>query len=390
MRLLALAAATLLVASAAVLAASDHARGADERAEHGKGKAHLENAHLKWNATSPAAREKGMARAEERGLFAKLTLDAAGNVAGRFVTAHLAADTLHAFTVHDGNASIPFFSAIAWGSPVEGEVLGSVLHMPGDAVSGMLHNNPTAQLQLHADGGATVTFTLAGGANATATGKQEARVNAGGIHGHVLAHNGTLVAGNGTVTVTLQPGGMAMFRAHPGKMDGTLLHAENRAITKGLMGATVRIVDGGGEALQETDGGEVEATPTAIGNGTVELTIGSEEHAGKLVTLVFDAGTFPAERADQLRVLLDGEALPRAANAEALVDEARDAVVTSTAGGQVFVALRFEHFSSYALAIEDPTTAPSGGEHADTPLAPWVAAGALLAALALALRRRQA
>lgn len=347
---------------------------------------HLHQSMTHWDNASAGAREKGMARAEQHGLFARLTLDADGYVAGRFVTAHLASDTLHAYTVVDGQP-IPFFSAITWSDPIASpRVTGSVLHLPGAGVSGMLHNNPTAQLQFHADNATTVTFHLATNATATLSSAQEARVLAGGIHGHVLAHNGTVTFDNATATVVvhLEAGGVAMFRAHPAKTDGALLHAENRAFTHGLMGATVRIADGGGEALEESDGGDVDATATSISNGTVQLTVGSEQHAGKLVTLVFDAGTLPASRLDALRIRLDGRDVPRA-QPDALVDQNRTAAHVSAAGGQVFVALRFEHFSSYALSIEDPTQGPTTN---GTPALPAFAALAVLALGAALLRRR--
>lgn len=374
----------------------------------------------RWDHMESARRDAALARAESHRMFAKFSYEAStGQVTGRFVAFHLAAaqGAIHDVRILDGANSTSFLAGVtpsSFSATTAPRVTGAVLHVPGANVSFMAHNNPTGGIQWHARANVTLTFALATGATVGFNESREVQVRAGTIHAHILTNgNASIQVAGSTVTVRLAAGEAAMFRAHPASQETTVLHGENKAFKGRTLGASVRIADGGGVALQDDTPITVGVETRTIRAGRAEMEVSSEHHGAQVVFLTFDAETLTPRNAANLSVELSGT--------KAVVLPSVDAVLAApglaafvrgdAALGTVQVVLRVPHFSSYTLAVTDlsipapgATTSPGSSPAATTsgavsPSGTTTAKGspapaaallalAVLAAAAVVLRRR--
>jgi len=323
----------------------------------------------RWDNMSADHREKGLERAEQHGLFARLSYDAStGMVDGRFLHAHLVASsaTFHDYTTRDVLGNHTFFAQIAPSAFTPNgtvRVTGSVLHVLGTGLTVLVHNNPTGTFQARAEGGpVTLTFTLAAGTTIQNQTAREVKIGAGDVHGHLMTNGNASIAVSGsTLTVTLAAGDSAMFRAHPTGMDADLLHSQNKAFENRLLGTTAGIADGDGQALDDATEDGAAAEPTDIGAGHVRFNVSSEHHGPRVLFLDVDGSTVDPSHAAQLQVTLDGQAVPRDSIDNVVAQNRSAAAITTDANGVVHLVVRIPHFSSYTLALVDPVATGSGG-----------------------------
>lgn len=374
-------------------------RGYEERGHEGRASA--DRMEAAWGHLNASARDAGLARAEAHGLFARLAYDAgSGNVEGRFVRFHLVASTaqMHDYTIRDGTTNLTFFSEVTpqpFSASAGPRVTGSVLHVLGENVTVLAHNNPTGALQIRADGAnATVSFQLASSAKVLNATAREVKIGVGAAHGHILSSGNASIDVNGTlVTVQLAPGEAAMFRGHPSKVDASILHAQNKAFTSGVLGSVVHIADGDGAPVQDESDLGVAVEASEIGRGHLRATVSSDNPAGRVIFLAVDGTTIDPAHAAAIQVTLDGKAVPRAASLDSVVSTNQSAVAftTDAASGAVYLAIRIPHFSSYVLAIVDPSSGTPAAQSGSVSSKASPGAAILLVAVALlgaAIRRR--
>lgn len=362
----------------------------------------------RWDGLNHTQRERGLARAEAHGLFARLAHDnATGQATGGFLSFHLQAD---AGAIHDVRvranrtaALVPLLAGVtpspytAGGSPV---ARGAMLRLDGGNVDFTAHNDPSASLTWHAASPTNLTFALAPGLRPVLTDAKEVRITIGATHAHIVSNAGaSLRIANATVVASLGAGDSAMVRMHP-LHGGEALHDMLAAFRQHRMGAALRIADAGGVAAEDGESTDVQASTKEIRRGRVVLDVSSEQHQGRVLFLTLDNGTFDLARLHELAASLNGTALRlvgKTADVLAAADGAF-AAVASDDKKTVTVVVAVPHFSSYALALTQPlpagsdagATSASGTDGASRG-APGLGAGALLAVgLALLLARRWA
>lgn len=285
----------------------------------------------------------------------------------------------------------------SWGGNLSESVHGAVFRMGSDAASVAVHNNPTAQVAVRGQG-ISVAFGLAAGVAAgNVTRNRTVRLDAaGGAHRHiVVAGNGSLVAVDAESLEAQLADGAVLFLAHPGNTaSAAALHDRLDALASGALGGEATVVEGEGEPVQEGESFGVAMRAEHAGQGSVRVRASSDEPRGRAVIVRTDTDTVPAGSPEEVRVLLDGVALERAASAKEALTAAEGqgrAHIEFEAGGiQVIVTIPSfsDHTTEVQSAAEEPP--PPEEEPARVPGAPAVAAMLLagLAALVAARRRR--
>jgi hypothetical protein len=380
-----------LLAGTLPAALADDMEANAERGNRDPEKDHRKQA---WDRLTPDQKQKGMERAERHGLFSRFDFDAAtGMATGRYVSFHIVAGTaaIHDVTAIDGARSTLFLEAVepagANGGSVE--TMGAILRDDASAVELTAHNNPTAGIVWVAQANVTLTFRLPADAVLdTQADPREVRFVVGTPHAHLLTTGAGFTRSGLNLTVQLQEGEKAAFRAHPSR-GGETLHQENALFTTGRLGAQLRIADADGVAAEDGTELDVRATTREIQRGRVVVEVASDQHDARVVVLTVDSGTLDAN--GTFAATLNGTALARAEAAG--LQPGQFAAVPSGTGMSTTFLVYVPSFSSYALAITS-VSGSGGGEGTGTEPtsgapAPGVAlALAALALAGLALRRR--
>lgn len=386
--------ATLLVVSLLILASTGFAQPGNPGTAKGHGggshrvdpaadrQAHESHAR-DWGNLSENARSRGLARAEEAKLFARLTY-AEGNATGRFVSFGLdpATGTLTSYAVRHGggagaapNATLLFSRVTPGGFAGNGtpQVHGARLTLAGANGTLAVHNNPTALLNLRG-ANLTVTFDAAPGVTFSSDVNRTVLVTAGAFHGHVmtLGEDVDVRVTNASLTVaTGAQGGGILFAAHPG--DGGLatanLHAVRDVAASGRVGGLLTVVNADGSAV--TDAVHLGVTMRArnVGQGRANVTVSSDDPESRAVVVLLDSTVvnLTAPGAD-LTVTLDGRAIPRAPRAASVLEGTLQAswhATNATDGrGGVQVLVHVPGFSEHHIGIAATaagTTPPAPG-----------------------------
>lgn len=345
-----------------------------------------------WANMSAAVREKAMDHAERGRHFAAFAY-ANGTASGRFVAFGLddATGAVTNFTLKGRDAQGALFASIA-PSPFRldapPQVQGATLRAGAGDADFAAHNNPTGLFEYRAGNGSLgVALTPAPGANFTQEGNRSWRVEATPFHGHlVLTGDANATLSGSMLQVSLGPGGALHFLGHPYDMGpaGEQLHAIKDAWANGRLGAMMSLVNAEGTPAMERMEVGVRMSPKDVGHGFANVTLESDDAEGKAVVLDVD-GTIAPDPAN-LELRLDGQVLPRAASA--------DAVLNGTAAGYYAYAtddgaqllVNVPHFSNHLLALA--TVSGSATESPKTPGLPALAVLAVAGLAAWALRRR--
>lgn len=336
-----------------------------------------------WANLSESAKAKGLSRAENAHLFAKLTY-ANGTAAGRFVSFGLdnATGVVTNYAVLAGNNSTTFFASVtpdAFNATDDVRVTGSILRLYGENATLKVHNNPLGLAQWNtADAGLTLTFALA--ANVTAandTANNTLRLTASGIHAHLILPNGSFAVDNGTVTATMPANATLLFAAHPAN-GGLLvrdLHAVRDAAGNGTVGAIVSVAgsDEDEPVDDAVDVGGVSAHATHARNGTATIHVSGDSPRGKAIVIHLDNATLPGTN---VTVMLDNQTVHEAALGDALRATGAAVNVTRSADG-VTVVVAVPHFSDHDIVLAStstsgtttptPTTTTTDGTTTPTP-----------------------
>ncbi|HEV8359001.1 MAG TPA: hypothetical protein VGR28_00955 [Candidatus Thermoplasmatota archaeon] len=361
-----------------------------------------------WGSLSSAQRAEGQLRAEQARLFAGFTASN-GTASGRFVRFGYNASAGDVRNVEVIEANATFLAVVhmaPWGGNVTEDVAGAALRVGTDKGSLTAHDAPTA---LMAWRGAGMVFQIALGPNVTAniTNKTARLVAPNGAHAHLLiAGNGTL-AGVGAAVVGAVAPGTLVFLAHPANTSvAASLHERLDALAAGQLGGEISVVEGGGAPVPDGESFGVRLHAEEASEGRVRVRASSDDPAGKAVVVRTDTATVPVGGPDEVRVLVDGVAAARAANAlealNATTGQGKAWVDVASGGVQVIVALG--NFSDHLIEVAAPAPEPpadegpgSDDQPADTPPAgeapkgaPGLGALAAVAVLgALARRRRR-
>ncbi|MCL7410404.1 MAG: hypothetical protein M8350_01125 [Methanosarcinaceae archaeon] len=222
---------------------------------------------------------------------------------------------------------------------------GAIARYVGTSSMFLLHDNPTATLQVKAMADKTVTFDLAEGVEAemiedSANNTTSIKITKNNFEGYLiicrdfLAQN-TDMSGldaditDGTITVKLVENSQVMFRATPMEpqyfqtqyqysRDVSYMHQiMNQEVARGRVGAELTIRDRGNTSCL------LNHTPVnlqireAIQNRVV-LRVESEMKEGQVVTINLDGETIDLNNPDRIRLRYDGVALERARNIDEL------------------------------------------------------------------------
>lgn len=346
-------------------------RGPPDRAADRQGH---EMHEREWGNLSETARARGLERAEQAKLFARFTYQD-GTASGRFVTFGLdpATGALSDYGVRVNNSTSTFFTSVTPqgfdgnGTP---RVHGARLALDGGDQAFSAHNNPTGLFAYRGDN-VSVTFTLPDGANATAEAdNRTAMIVVGSLHGHVILNgNGTLTVAGTTITATSTDAtGGVLFAAHPAGPDAGVvtanLHAMRDAMARDRLGGILGIVNADGEAVTDATYLGVAMRARNVSQGRANVTVSSDDPAGKAVVLHLDGSVVSPEQLANLTVELDGRAIPRAANAtNALLGAAGTpaaAYFVTNATGAVQVIVSVPGFSEHDIGITTTATTGTG------------------------------
>lgn len=350
--------------------------------------AHALDAKGHWDSIPAQKRDAGLEKAGDQGLFAKLTYTSDGWARGAYVEFQLATGTVLDFSVRNGESNVSFFESItptdyeAQGDPY---TTGAILHSPSPTMDIRVHNNPTALTvwESHHDG-LSLVFRLAENATIANQTAKEVRVNAGGVHGHILTSGGrALNVSANSVLVALDFGERAMFRAHlPAGPQTADLHDQNAAFRAGTLGSVLGVVDGGGVAIEDREQVDVYAETRFIKKGRVEVETESLLSANRIVFVSIGGDTLDPAQLDRLRIQLDGHDVPKVADYAALLGSSREAAYVSSGDTYVKIALYVPPASLQTFVITQSEKSGTPGPEA------WlVVAGAMLSVAAL--RRRE-
>lgn len=366
----------------------------------------------RWDSMPEAARTKALQRAEQHGMFAKMDMDAGGNVTGRFVSFHYAKDigTIHDFTVKHGTQSALLFDAITptpFTLSEQPSVSGNVFRSPTNGLGVAVHNNPVAlshwSVPANATQSVTLTFDVAAGVNRTNNNGHSARLDKGTGHVHLVSKgNVTLTNSSSGISATIPPGERLMLMAHPpsGHM-AAFLHTLNSLYEKGLLGGVHWMV--GVDGTPAVDGFQTDANVTvkAIRRGHVTIGADAAVTGPRVFVFVVDPETLNPQRADKIKAKINGAAVGEAASEEdvAAGTQAKVRVVRGQDVAVVFVMV--PHFSTQTIVLEEEgatgTTTPfsdtfgdgASGQTTGTPGPDLAALGVAVAIAGLVLGRRR-
>ncbi|MDO9518377.1 MAG: hypothetical protein Q7J10_10075 [Methanosarcinaceae archaeon] len=301
---------------------------------------------------------------------------------------------------------------------------GAVARYVGTSTLFLLHDNPTATLQVKAMADKTVTFDLAEGVEAekmedSANDTISIKITKGNFEGYLilcrdfLAEN-TDISGldvditDGTITVELVENSQVMFRATP--MEPQYFQTQyqysegmsymhqimNQEIALGRVGAELTIRDRGNTSCLLNHTPVNLQVMEAIQNRVI-LRVESEMEEGQVVTINLDGKTIDLTNLDRIRLRYDGVALERARNIDELFAGGnRPLCYLLQDNDTVSMAVYIPEFSEHTIIIdlEEPEIADEQPEEEETiedEAAPIPAFGAALALATLAgayLRRR--
>lgn len=343
-----------------------------------------------WEGIPKNRRDAGLQRAEQQGLFAKLTLDDQGYVTGRFISFHYAAPigVIHDFTVKHDDASAEVFDAITptpFGATKPAYAVGSQFRVPNDNLTIRVHNNPAAMSGWHSkQDGLNLTFTLAAGATpeAGAAGKQ-VKINVGQRHGHILTNSAAnLMVWGKNVSVVLAKNDTVLFVAHPGKgPKATALHTINALFVARRLGVLANIADGGGSAILDHLEVDANITVNRIGKGGLTIRAEGESSTPKVLIFTVDADTLDCDRRERIHIKLNGAAVANATGLED-VGEGGDAKVHVLCGDRLaMVIVKVPHFSTQTVDIDQDAEAASTGGTSPKEGAPGFGFAALVGAV---------
>lgn len=235
-------------------------------------------------------------------------------------------------------------SAAASTGPVN--VSESRLLLQGEALRLRVHDDPTGLLAFTVDEGeqATLTFELAAQATAGSVVQGDrVHVSTEDRSGTViLAGNGSLQAGDETISLDIADGAHVVFYARPADASsqaeetvGALAHAiaeeklasfVRAAGVDGSVASQIADLAGNASALEGTAGRariEMDTTgiPTATGNGTAAGT----GTGASLVHIVLDDRTIPVPSADEVVVKVDGREVEQQASIDDVVNASGNA-----------------------------------------------------------------
>ncbi|HJH31901.1 MAG TPA: hypothetical protein C5S50_06935 [Methanosarcinaceae archaeon] len=271
---------------------------------------------------------------------------------------------------------------------------GAVVHYIGTSSMFLLHDNPTATMQVKAVNNKIVTFNLAEGVEAEmmddiANDTVFIKITKGNFEGYLITCRDFL-AGNpdmsgldvditgSTITVELVGNSQVMFRATP--MEPQNLQTQyqysqhmsymhqmiNQGIAIGRVGTELTIRDRGNTTCL------LNYTPVnlrvkeAIRNHVV-LGVESEWEEGQVITINLDNETIDLTRPEHIRLRYDGIALERAANIDELFEGGnRPLCYLLQENDTVSMAVYIPEFSEHEIIIdvEEPesTEEPTGEE----------------------------
>jgi hypothetical protein len=217
-----------------------------------------------------------------------------------------------------------------------------------------------------------------------------------------------------TLQATVNDGAVVFFNHPANAIMAAALHARIDALGKGQLGGELNLVDAGGAADEDGESYGVTMMADHVGNHTVRLTAGSDEHDGKALVVRVDNDTLPGAP-DQIEVNVNGTVFPHAGSAAEILNGSFGKAFVGVGNGAVEVTIGVPHFSTFAIVLTGidstmtPTPAPSpspspSGPNGTTPTpapspspsgsaqTPGLPAGLLVlavAAVAVAANRRQ-
>jgi hypothetical protein len=319
----------------------------------------------RWSHLNETTRERGLERAEQHGLFARFTY-AGGNATafGRFVRFGIepSAGSLQDVRVRAASTFglTPLFASVTPSTYTPQDapsVTGATLLMDGTGLDFTAHNNPLAAMTWRASAPVTVSFALAPSLQATKTDGHEAKILVGTTHAHIVSNgaaNLTIATDGTTVTATLAANDTLLMRVHTlGDGSASGLHELISAFKAHRLGAFLRIADADGTPAEDGETGDVHASTRSIARGHIVWDVDSAQHEGRVLFLTLDNSTLDLARLAKVEARLNNTLLARMANiAEVVASQVGAyAIVPSTDGLSVTIAVAVPHFSSYALSL---------------------------------------
>ncbi len=266
--------------------------------------------------------------AERAGMFGLFDVDGS-NVSGRFVSFELHNATLENYT-YTKNEPVRIMDSIRIVNDTEEDapmVRGATFQMNGTATRVIVHNNPTAMVQIIAeertppdadtDTNLSVIFTLANG-TLEPVGNSMTTYAITGLPFRIMLHagNNTVTIDGSTVAITLQNASQVKLMVVPHGGEGPRAYRAKyaHAVMNGRIDSELDIATANGSHLVENFAyrGRVHMEVASIQREQVRIRVESEEHAGKSVAVTLSNGTLENATLENLRVRLDGERLQHA------------------------------------------------------------------------------
>lgn len=272
---------------------------------------------------------EALKRSEASNLFAPFAWDGQ-TASGPFVAFDFSARTgtvVGYFAVNETDMSLLVNTVQIMGFTPAAEPLvsGATFSASGSAVSLVIHDEPTALLEIRSQGQArrvvvqfpTETKDLAV-VHATAWPRSSLAFAIGGSHGRLILGRGNLSVNGTTVTADLQPEDYLALRAvpafaeHPAERSAVL-----DAFASGRLAAEYDLVamNSGGwleDSAQYQMG--LAASSSQVEFGHAEIDLGAAVSRGGLVILAFDPQTMPADAHHRLVVTDNGLDVPKASD----------------------------------------------------------------------------
>jgi len=251
---------------------------------------------------------------------------------GRFLSflVNETSGSLTNYTVATSGGSEMLFAGIGLKDFVPGNVstMGSLFVEEDSSVSIVVHDNPVALLHVSSNRSMEgVNFTLGPGMSAVIlprsgndTNTSFALVSGTGVQGVLTAKNGTLLSESsavGSVTI-LANASDVMFRMKPALARGhmALDDAVQNAITNGQVAGEFSLTVRNGSAMYDLMqyrmgfGLKVQQAE----ENHLRLEVSSSEHAGKVVIVNLDQGTFDTRTGNDMIITLDGNGIRQTQN----------------------------------------------------------------------------
>ncbi|MFP4197943.1 MAG: hypothetical protein ACLFS6_09935 [Methanomassiliicoccales archaeon] len=301
-----------------------------------------------------------MEKGSDRGLFGPMNY-AQGRADGSFV--HFSVDeragTIAGYSLEVEQDDVEFFDGIDLGEgDLELRSMGSVVSLSGSGMEAVLHDTPNGQAKVISHSQSTVTFTLADGVMVESCYDPKGRLMedsvklvADGAYGLLRVQGGTLEAGEGTVSASLDEGQVS-FRcrpADPSPVQDLIIDEMARGHVGGEM--TFMVQNGSGVTSRVTYQAGFAMEMVEMERERVSLQVSSEDPEGKVIMLRWDKGSLDSE--DGLNVEMDDHTMEEGDPFTAVEQGDEDPCYSLIDGGITSQLLIYiPHFSVHSIGVE--------------------------------------